>query len=70
MKQEIKKESDIISRLLFLLCFPGDETVDVISNMRTDLQNNDMLCDAMEEEDTEEQADANTKANTTENLTD
>ena len=66
MRKEIKKETDIIRRLLALLRFPGDETVDVISNVRTALHNIDMLCDAMEEEDTEEQADANT----TENLTD
>ena len=70
MKQEIKKETDIARRLLALLRFPGDETVDVIANVRTALRNIDMLCDSMEEEDTEEQADANTKANTAENLTD
>ena len=70
MKQEIKKETDIIRRLLDLLRFPGDETVDVIANVRTALHNIDMLCDAMEEEDTEEQADENTEANTAENLTD
>ena len=70
MKQEIKKETDIIRRLLALLRFPGDETVEVIANVRTALRNIDMLCDAMEEEDTEEQADANTEVNTTENLTD
>ena len=66
MKQEIKKETDIIRRLLALLRFPGDETVEVIANVRIALRNIDMLCDAMEEEDTEEQAEANT----TENLTD
>ena len=70
MKQEIKKETDIARRLLALLRFPGDETVDVIANVRTALRNIDMLCDSMEEEDTEEQADANTEVNTTENLTD
>ena len=70
MKQEIKKETDIARRLLALLRFPGDETVDVIANVRTALRNIDMLCDSMEEEDTEEQADANTEANTAENLTD
>ena len=70
MKKEIKKETDIARRLLALLRFPGDETVEVIANVRIALRNIDMLCDAMEEEDTEEQADANTKANTTENLTD
>lgn len=70
MKEEIKKETDIARRLLALLRFPGDETVDVIANVRTALRNIDMLCDSMEEEDTEEQADANTEVNTTENLTD
>ena len=70
MKEEIKKETDIARRLLALLRFPGDETVDVIANVRTALRNIDMLCDSMEEEDTEEQADANTEANTAENLTD
>lgn len=70
MKQEIKKETDIARRLLALLRFPGDETVDVIANVRTALRNIDMLCDSMEEEDTEEQADANTEVNTAENLTD
>ena len=65
MKQEIKKETDIARRLLALLRFPGDETVDVIANVRTALHNIDMLCDAMEEEDTEEQADANTAENLT-----
>ena len=70
MKQEIKKETDIARRLLALLRFPGDETVDVIANVRTALRNIDMLCDAMEEEDTEKQADENTEVNTTENLTD
>ena len=65
MRKEIKKETDIIRRLLALLRFPGDETVDVISNVRTALHNIDMLCDAMEEEDTEEQADANTAENLT-----
>lgn len=68
MKQEIKKETDIARRLLALLRFPGDETVEVIANVRTALRNIDMLCDAMEEEDTEEQADANTEVNTTENF--
>ena len=70
MKEEIKKETDIARRLLALLRFPGDETVDVIANVRTALRNIDMLCDSMEEEDTEEQADTNTEANTAENLTD
>ena len=70
MKEEIKKETDIARRLLALLRFPGDETVEVIANVRTALRNIDMLCDSMEEEDTEEQADANTEANTAENLTD
>ena len=70
MKEEIKKETDIARRLLALLRFPGDETVDVIANVRTALRNIDMLCDSMEEEDTEEQADANTEVNTTENFTD
>lgn len=70
MKQEIKKETDIARRLLALLRFPGDETVDVIANVRTALRNIDMLCDAIEEEDTKEQADTNTEVNTTENLTD
>ena len=70
MKEEIKKETDIARRLLALLRFPGDETVDVIANVRTALRNIDMLCDSMEEEDTEEQADANTEVNTAENLTD
>ena len=70
MKKEIKKETDIARRLLALLRFPGDETVDVIANVRTALRNIDMLCDSMEEEDTEEQADANTEVNTTENFTD
>ena len=70
MKEEIKKETDIGRRLLALLRFPGDETVDVIANVRTALRNIDMLCDSMEEEDTEKQADANTEVNTTENLTD
>lgn len=70
MKQEIKKETDIARRLLALLRFPGDETVDVIANVRTALRNIDMLCDAMEEEDTEEQADTNKEINTAENLTD
>ena len=70
MKQEIKKETDIARRLLALLRFPGDETVDVIANVRTALRNIDMLCDSMEEEDTKGQADANTEVNTTENLTD
>ena len=70
MRKEIKKETDIIRRLLALLRFPGDETVEVIANVRTALRNIDMLCDAMEEEDTEEQADANTEVNTTKNLTD
>ena len=68
MKQEIKKETDIARRLLSLLRFPGDETVEVIANVRIALRNIDMLCDAME--DTEEQADANTEVNTAENLTD
>ena len=70
MKQQIKKETVIIRHLLSLLRFPGDETVEVIANVRIALRNIDMLCDAMEEEDTEEQADANTEANTTENLAD
>ena len=70
MKQEIKKETDIIRRLLALLRFPGADTVEVIANVRIALRHTDMLCDAMEEEDTEEQADANTEANTAENLTD
>ena len=70
MKQEIKKETDIARRLLALLRFPGDETVDVIANVRTALRNIDMLCDSMEEEGTEEQTDANTEVNTAENLTD
>ena len=70
MKQEIKKETDIARRLLALLRFPGDETVDVIANVRTALRNIDMLCDSMEDEDTEEQADANTEVNTAKNLTD
>lgn len=70
MKEEIKKETDIARRLLALLRFPGDETVEVIANVRTALRNIDMLCDSMEEEDTEEQADANTEVNTAENLTD
>ena len=70
MKQEIKKETDIARRLLALLRFPGDETVEVIANVRTALRNIDMLCDSMEEEDTEEQADTNTEVNTTENLID
>ena len=70
MKQEIKKETDIARRLLALLRFPGDETVDVIANVRTALRNIDMLCDAMEEEDTEKQADTNTEVNTAENLAD
>ena len=69
MKQEIKKETDIARRLLALLRFPGDETVDVIANVRTALRNIDMLCDAMEEKDTEEQADTNIEVNTAENLT-
>ena len=70
MKQEIKKETDIARRLLALLRFPGDETVEVIANVRTALRNIDMLCDSMEEEDTEIQADANTEVNTAENLAD
>ena len=70
MKQEIKKETDIARRLLALLRFPGDETVEVIANVRTALRNIDMLCDSMEEEDTEEQTNTNTEVNTAENLTD
>ena len=42
MKQEIKKETDIARRLLALLRFPGDETVEVIANVRIALRNIDM----------------------------
>ena len=66
MKQEIKKETDIARRLLALLRFPGDETVEVIANVRAALRNIDMLCDSMEEENAEEGTNEKTNENLTE----